>query len=213
MADDCSERATRPSLLVRLRDPRDAVSWRNFVDIYGPLIYGHCRRRGLRHEDAEDVTQRVFLKISEAIQQFTYQPEVGRFRDWLGTVVRNEINRFLRQSIGKADGRGGVEGERLLDAALARDEETAWTAEFNGYILQTALDRSRPHFEADTWRAFERVWLENRPAVEVARELGQALAWVYVAKSRVLKRLWQEVQELADDTTLYADWSSRSDTP
>ena len=34
------------------------------------------------------------------------------------------------------------------------------------------------------------------------RDLG--LDWVYVAKSRVLKRLWQEVQELADDSVLAA---------
>jgi hypothetical protein len=29
---------TRPSLLVRLRDPRDAQAWAQFVDVYAPLI-------------------------------------------------------------------------------------------------------------------------------------------------------------------------------
>ena len=71
-------------------------------------------------------------------------------------------------------------------------------------MLRAALVRTRPHFEPTTWRAFELVWLENRPAAEVAREAGQPIDWVYVAKSRVLKRLWEEVQDLADDAALSA---------
>ena len=87
----------------------------------------------------------------------------------------------------------------LWTSVAAPAADTAWTAEFNAHMLQVALERCRPRFEAATWRAFERVWLEHRPAAQVAREMGQPIDWVYVAKSRVLKQLWQEVQELADD--------------
>ena len=194
--------ATRPSLLLRLRDPKDAAAWQAFVEVYGPLVYGHGRRRGLRHEDAEDVTQKVFGRIVDAIRTFTYRPDIGRFRDWLGTIVRNEVNRFLAQSRKLIVGRGGEGGG--LETTEAPSADSAWEAEFNARVLEVALDRSRPHFEEATWRAFELVWRQNRPAVEVAQELGQPIDWVYVAKSRVLKRLWQEVQELADDTILAA---------
>src|SRR5262245_29790675 len=132
--------STRPSLLLRLRDPRDAEAWRTFVDVYGPLVYGHARRRGLKHEDAEDVTQKVFARVSEAIRAFNYQPDLGRFRDWLGTVVRNEIHRLLKADLGAAHGRGGADDPALAQAAApAADSE--WTAEFNSHILQTALER------------------------------------------------------------------------
>ena len=67
-----------------------------------------------------------------------------------------------------------------------------------------ALARTRPHFEEPTWRAFERTWLEGLPAAEVARELGRGVDWVYMAKSRVLQLLHQEVQELGDDTGFFA---------
>ena len=43
---------TRPSLLVRMRDARDGAAWGQFVDIYGPLIYGHARKCGLQDADA-----------------------------------------------------------------------------------------------------------------------------------------------------------------
>lgn len=57
MAADSSGSSTRPSLLLRIRDPRDTEAWQTFVDVYGRLVYRHCRNRGLRHEDAENVTQ------------------------------------------------------------------------------------------------------------------------------------------------------------
>jgi RNA polymerase sigma-70 factor (ECF subfamily) len=202
--DRTAESPTRPSLLLRLRDPHDRESWATFVEVYGPLTYRHCRRRGLRHEDAEDVTQEVFTRIGAAIRTFEYRPDLGGFRHWLGTLVRNEVYRFLKRTRPGTAGRGGDDSDDVLNEVAARGEDTLWAEEFNAHVLQTALARSRAHFDAQTWRAFERTWRDNRPAPEVARELGRAIDWVYVAKCRVLKRLWQEVQELADDTILLA---------
>jgi RNA polymerase sigma-70 factor (ECF subfamily) len=190
-------------LLLRIRDPRDAEAWKTFVDVYGRLVYRHCRSRGLRHEDAENVTQEVFALVSRAIRAFDYRPELGRFRDWLGTVTRNEINRFLKKESRAARGGGGAAEEQALDGIAARGEDTAWTEEFNAHLLATALARSRPHFEEQTWRAFELVWLDQRSAAEVAQELNVAIDRVYVAKSRVLERLQQDVQELAEDSMLF----------
>jgi len=203
MGTHSSGSSTPPSLLLRIRNPRDAEAWKTFVDVYGRLVYRHCRSRGLRHEDAENVTQEVFAQISRSISGFDYRPELGRFRDWLGTVTRNEINRFLKKEARVARGGGGTEEERVLDSVAARGEDTAWTEEFNAHLLATALARSRPHFEDQTWRAFELVWLEKRPAAEVAEELKVPIDRVYVAKSRVLERLQQEVQELAEDSILF----------
>ena len=204
MAGNSSGASTRPSLLLRIRDPRDGEAWATFIDVYGRLVYRHCRGRGLAHEDAENVTQEVFAQVSQSIRGFDYQPDLGRFRDWLGTVTRNEINRLFKKEGRQAHGRGGVEDEWGLQSALSRGEDTAWTEEFNAHLLATALGRSRPHFEEQTWRAFELVWLEKRPAVEVAQQLKVPIDRVYVAKSRVLERLQQEVQELAEDRALFS---------
>jgi hypothetical protein len=80
---------TQPSLLLRIRDAFDAESWRTFVSIYAPLIYRSCRRRGLQDADAADVGQEVLAQVARSIREFEYQPGRGRFRDWLGSVVRN----------------------------------------------------------------------------------------------------------------------------
>jgi RNA polymerase sigma-70 factor (ECF subfamily) len=199
MAAHASGSRTRPSLLLRIRDPRDAEAWLTFVDVYGRLVYRHCRSLGLRHEDAENVTQEVFAQVSRSIRGFEYSPELGRFRDWLGTVARNEANRLLKKEARAV--RGGADGQ-ALDGVAARAEDTAWAEAFNAHVLEVALARSRPHFEEQTWRAFELVWLEKRPASQVARELDVPIDRVYVAKSRVLEQLEQEVRELAEDSVL-----------
>lgn len=187
--------STRPSLLLRLRNPQDAESWAAFVDVYGPLVFGHCRKRGLQHQDAEDVTQKVFAQVAQSIRGFQYDPAVGRFRDWLGTAVRNAVNRFLKRSNRQPDGANSD----LWDQVESRGDNSSWNEDFTNHVLQEAMKRVRPHFESETWRGFELVWLENRAAAEVAKQLGRSIEWIYGAKSRVLDRLWDEVRELADE--------------
>ena len=64
------------------------------------------------------------------------------------------------------------------------------------------VTQSRPHFTDTTWRAFELVWVEGVPATDAAARLAEPLDRIYVAKSRVLKRLQAAVRELADDAVL-----------
>ena len=53
-------------------------------------------------------------------------------------------------------------------------------------------------FQPATWRACWENVVEGRPAAEVARELGITVNAVYLAKSRVLRRLHQELDGLLD---------------
>ena len=91
----------------------------------------------------------------------------------------------------------------LLEAAAAIDASGLDPEERRTLALAVALARCRPHFEEPTWRAFELAWLQKRPAAEVAEALGLPIDKVYVAKSRVLGRLEQEVRDLAEDGVLF----------
>jgi len=203
MSEDRSELHTRPSLLLRIRDARDAEAWQTFIEVYAPLIYGYCRHRRLQEADAADVAQEVLARVAQSMRNFEYSPDRGRFRDWLGTIARNEIVRFQTRAQRPGQGTGGDEASEL-DSIASADQDTAWSAQFHAHLLETALDRVRPHFDPATWRAFELVWLGDEPAPQVARQLGLAVEKVYVAKSRVLKRLREEVLLLGEDAPLLA---------
>jgi RNA polymerase sigma factor (sigma-70 family) len=192
--EEPSNSQTRASLLFRIRDPLDRESWQTFVDTYAPLIYRYCRRKGLQDADAADVGQEVMTEIARCIRSFEYQPERGRFRDWLGLVTHRRLARFFGRARGEVH-----EPLGQSDDGAASEVDSEWSDEFNVQILRVALERVRPRFEPETWKAFERVWVDGRRAVEVARELGRPIESVYVAKSRVLKSLEAEIIALAED--------------
>jgi RNA polymerase sigma-70 factor (ECF subfamily) len=202
MAGKTSGARTRPSLLLRIRDPGDTAAWQAFVDTYGPLIYRHTRGRGLQDADAADLTQEVLFQVSRSIQAFEYRPEQGRFRDWLGIVTENKIRTFLTRQAGAVQPRGETGQLDPLAHVAAGEQDTQWAEEFNRHILHLALTRIQPHFEEHVWRAFEGVWRDDQPPGQVAGALGQSIDWVYMVKARVLKRLQDEVQELAEDMPL-----------
>ncbi|MDY0166995.1 MAG: hypothetical protein RBS80_10655 [Thermoguttaceae bacterium] len=68
-------------------------------------------------------------------------------------------------------------------------------------VWHRAVKLVQAEFEASTWRAFWRVAVDGQRPADVAEELGMTLHAVYKAKSRVLRRVRQELADLeeADD--------------
>ena len=192
------EATTRPSLLLRMRNLSDRTAWNTFIEVYGPLVYGYARRRGLQDADAAEVTQEVLTQVSQSIGSFDYEPQRGTFRGWLGAIARSKVCKLMRRR--KQAKQAG--GEDVLSELEASDADTLWDEQCKQHLLHLAMRRIRPRFEDATWQAFELAWLHDESADAVARKLKCDVQFVYVAKSRVLKKLREEVCELADDTAI-----------
>lgn len=188
-------RATRPSLLVRLRDGADAEAWQTFVDVYAPLLYTFARGRGLQDADAADVGQEVLTDVARCIRTFEYQPDKGRFRDWLGLIARRKLWRFLNKRDGQPDS---------LIEETSGEVDPEWSSAFHSRLLEVSMQRIRNEFEATTWQAFSENWIQDQPVTDVAKATGLSVAAVYVAKSRVLKRLREVILEIAEDVPQFA---------
>jgi RNA polymerase sigma-70 factor (ECF subfamily) len=203
---------TRPSLLVRIRDASDQEAWRQFVDLYAPLIYGLARKRGLQDADAADVTQDVFRAVAAKIaphpashgkrgedEGWQYDPKRGSFRGWLYTVTRNKINDFLTgKKIGR--GTGDTATQMYLEEQPDTDEdESIWQLEYQQRQFSWAAERIRNEFHESTWKAFWQVAVEGKSGEETARSLRMSVGAVYVAKTRVLARLKKEIKELQQE--------------
>jgi RNA polymerase sigma factor (sigma-70 family) len=191
--------ATRASLLLRLRDAQNAEAWEQFVAIYTPLIYWFCCRQGLQEADAADVCQEVMRAAVRAMETFEYDPQKGKFRNWLLTVVRSKIFdlRARRQRQPEPAGQSTVRA--LLDQQAAPTEESDWDIEYYRCLFQWAAKRIRPSFQDATWQAFWRTTIEQQDGQAVARSLGLSIGAVYVAKSRVLARLREEFRAVDDE--------------
>jgi len=183
-------------LLVRIRDAADREAWRQFVDLYAPLVYRFARRRGLQDADAADLAQDVLHAVARSSERLEYDPRKGSFRGWLFTVARNKLHTFLRRRERQRRRTEDVAVDRLADepAAPESEEEVLWEQEYQQRLFDSAAEQVRGHFQDRTWQAFWQTAVEGRSPREVAEALGLSVGAVYIAKSRVLARLKEQVQ-------------------
>jgi RNA polymerase sigma-70 factor (ECF subfamily) len=190
--------STRVLLLDRMAASPDNQAWREFTELYMPIVYRFCRRRNLQDADAEEVTQNVFANILRAMHDFQYDIGRGRFRSWLCTIVHREVLRHHAKDQRRVRAAGAGAGDAQCNATRS-EFETAWCDVFYAGIYAAALQRVQPQFDSETWRAFVLAWEEHVPSAEVAQILGKDVNWVYKAKFRVHKALQAVVLALADD--------------
>ena len=188
---------TRASLLVQLRDGTNHGAWQEFMKLYGPVIYGFARKRGLQDSDAADLMQDVLRSVSSAIVRLDYDRNQGTFRGWLFTITRNRIFNFLSARRLRPQASGDSSTNRILDSQAADgDSEDVWELEYQRRLAALAMERVKKEFQETTWQAFWLSAVKGQPAAEVSRKIGLSTGAIYVAKSRVLARLKEEVEAM-----------------
>ena len=188
--------ATPISLLERVR-ANDAEAWHRLMALYRPLVLFWCSRARLKAEDAEDVAQCVFVAALSGLNGFRHDRAGDTFRGWLRAVTRNQIRLYYRQNNGRPQADGGSDAwenlQELADPiAGAEDAEEAEV----GQIYRRALEQVRGEFEERTWQAFWLSTVEGRTPASIADAMGMSPAAIRQAKSRVLRRLKEEMGEL-----------------
>ena len=187
---------TSASLLGRLRQETvDPADWAEFVGRYGPVLYGWCRRWGLQDADADDVAQAVLVKLVAKIRTFRYDPSRS-FRAYAKTLAHYAWCDYVeaRRKPGAAgSGDSDVLG-RLDQVAASEDLGDQLSEAFEREILEAAMARVRERVEPRTWEAFRLMALEGLSGAEVAERVGQAVAFVFKAKSKVQRMLRDDVR-------------------
>lgn len=192
---------TRPSLLIRLRDPQDAEAWAQFVRLYAPFIYGYLRKRGVQDADAADLSQMCLRQVALHIGSMEYAPGGASFRGWLFTIVRNQLRDFHDKPRRFVQGSGDSAVQRLLEnqPASETDESAAWEREYQSSLFAWAAEQVRPTVQETTWEAFRLTAVEGKSGKEAAERLGMTVAAVYLAKSRIMMRLRTIIREAQDE--------------
>jgi RNA polymerase sigma-70 factor (ECF subfamily) len=190
------EPPTPRSLLQRLKKPpRQAPqAWQRFVQLYTPMLFAWTHRLRLGEADSADLVQEVFLLLFNKLPEFSSE-RYPRFRSWLWTVLLNKCREQQRR---KARQPGQAE-DVPLDRFADEDNVEAWTeGEYRRHLVSRALQLLQAEFPEQTWQMFQQYVMNERPAREVAAELGVPLNRVHLAKSRVLQRLREELDGLLD---------------
>lgn len=208
------------SLLDQVRQMQPDA-WARLVNVFSPIVYRWSRQAGLSGADSADVVQDVFIAVAKKINTFERQKETGSFRSWLATITRNRVRDSFRKRHQHPPGQGGTEAleqfhgvpdPNSVDAARHNDSsikmKTSGGSESDNLehsISLDNLDRRLPirvleivKSECDprTWQAFWLTTVQGDAASDVAARIEMPLASVYQAKSRILRRLRNRMEEL-----------------
>ena len=196
------EQFTTPSSIFRQIRDHDPDGWRRFEKLFAPLISSWVRRADLQDHDVKDLTQRVLEVVCRKIDEYRRTGKEASFRRWLRGITRVELSEYWRQKAREAQAIGGTEArnwlEMLSDHQWSDGEENGDFEKETAAIVRRACELVRSEFREDDWQAFLRTAIDKQPAKSVAEELGKSVASVYLAKSRILKRLREELDGLLD---------------
>ncbi|HUE74397.1 MAG TPA: sigma-70 family RNA polymerase sigma factor [Pirellulaceae bacterium] len=188
---------TQVSLLVRIRDARDAAAWRQFVEIYAPLIYGFLRKHGLQDADAADVAQDVLRTVAQSIGRWNYDRRQGTFRGWLLSVVHSRLTDYhRRQQRHHAAVHAAADCVHCADDGRSSAE---WDRDYERQLFHAAAGQVRGDFSDSSWQAFWLAAVDGKAAQEIAATLNITPAAVYLAKARVMARIRQQLELLTGE--------------
>jgi RNA polymerase sigma-70 factor (ECF subfamily) len=191
-------RMTSRTLLERAR-AADQTAWQRLVFLYSPLVRYWCGRWGLSGADADDVSQDVFQAVSAGLDGFHRDRPTDSFRGWLRGITRHKVLDFGRSRARHPTASGGTTAhqhlEQIADPVSSEDDDPL---EQTTGLYQRAMELVRSEFEPKTWQAFWRAAVDGHPVDMIAKDLGVTPAAVRKAKSRVLRRLKEEIGDLID---------------
>lgn len=194
---------TRISLLCKItQNPNDSQGWSELVSLYQAPIYRTLRFRRIQHADAMEVTQQVLVALVRHLPQFENDGKPASFRRWLNRIISNLCWKAwaARQNpIGSARNALAHEGREFEELAdEQQQEELRHDLEIQHYrhCFRLAAVQVRPLFTHATWQAFWLSSVEGMAPAEVGKMLGLSSGAVYIARSRVIARLRDQVEQM-----------------
>lgn len=188
---------TRGSLLVQLKSREQSEAWRQFVEIYRPVIYRMARKRGLQDADAQDLSQQVLISISAAIERWEQRDESIRFRHWLRRVAKNAITNALTRRPKDQAGGGTEFQNRLQDSPQADEQlENELTQEHRRELFHKAATIVQSEVAAESWKVFQLCLIDGLTIEQAARQVNKTVGAAYACRGRIMNRLRSTVQIL-----------------
>lgn len=191
------EEPTPVSLLDALRK-EDAVAWGRLVELWTPLLYHYCERRGFSSHDSDDISQSVMLRVYKGLPGFHRDGAGKRFRFWITKILRNEIADFCTQKADRPAPVGGSDYQTIVNNLPEIDFESESDSITPGQIMARALEVIKGDFQEKNWQAFELVEFKKLTNQEAAEQLGMSANAVRQATFRIRQRIKEELDGMLD---------------
>ncbi len=191
--------STASTLLSRARK-RQSQAWEELFELYSPLVAHWCARCGMDAHASADCVQEVFASVARSLDSYEAGRTSGAFRAWLWTITRNKIRDFVRRDRRQAMPSGGssalVRLNEIPDLDHVPTDEPSSNVELEQLIAR-GLEQVRAEFEPRTWEIFIRTVVDQIPTALVASEFNIQSASVRQIRSRVLRRLREQLGDIS----------------
>lgn len=164
--------------IVRYGQCKDAESFAAIVDQYQSMVYATCMRRLRNRDDADDVTQEVFLSLAKHASQISS----GNLGGWLHRCTVNAANSLLRSNLARRS--------REKSAAVAgggRDEVAEWRQ------IEEVLDGCLAELSTEDRELLIERYFANRSQSELAEALGVDQATISRRLKKAIEQLRQQM--------------------
>lgn len=189
---------TRLSLLELARG-RDEHAWQSIVDLYSPMVVRWCHRANINSESTADCIQEVFAAVARSLDTYHAPGTAGAFRGWLWTITRNKLRDMNRRNARHAQAAGGSTALEQLhqvpETFEIPNDEPSDAADIQS-LMWRAIKQIESSIEPQTWQAFWRTTVDGVSTATAANELNLSTASIRQARSRVLRRLRQQLGDL-----------------
>lgn len=191
---------TSLSLLQRLATGTDDSDWQRMMTIYRPFIFQRVSTYPLLVDQSEDIVQETMLVLMRELPVFERQ-RTGSFRAWLRGIVLNQLRYAARRA--KKIPQPAGQNEKLWNAIeQLADPNSEASNEFDHAhdkaVFRHAAEIVREGIQDSTWKAFHRHAMLGEDVKTVAEELGLSVNSVLLAKSRVTRKIRNEIQGMVD---------------
>lgn len=199
MEDKQDPYRTRQSLIERVKDPNDDLSWEEFIQSYRPFILFLLKQLGVYGNEQEEFAQIIIVKCWEKIDSFIATGDRGKFRAWLKTMIRHEIfndrkrKAMIKQKLDTLKPDLDKVEEDKIDALI---EE-----EWNVFISNQAWKNIENKVKPIPKQIFLR-FLDGATTEELSTEFNMTASTLYTHKKRVKDVVKKEIQRLME---LYAE--------
>lgn len=189
-----TDQSTSLTLLERARD-QNQEAWGQLFYLYSPLVELWCRAWNVRGADVDDIRQEVFQAVARGLETFRRDRPGDTFRGWLRVITQRKYLDHCRRKGRQPTAEGGSGAhEQMLQVPDAADQTDPPEAVSDLHHRALALIRNQ--FEERTWQAFWRAAVDGEAPADVGQAMGISAAAVRQAKSRVLRRLKEELGDL-----------------
>lgn len=175
----------------------DEAKWRQFDDLYRPVVHAFLMQRFPSVADeADDVIQETMVRLVQSLKDGRYQVERGRFRTFLGAIVNNLAIDLLRRRtryatlpLEEVDWVTHQSASAQTLALLDRQwREACYRAARHRVLHRVPLP---PHY-AEVWRMLEK----GAASADVAVRFNVTSAFVRQVKHRMTELIAAEVKAL-----------------